>query len=440
MQSRYPVNPLVQPRFPDVMWVLGVEGLRADVLLLPKPLGGTCHSKVQLRQNPLPMTAIFFASQRSRPSSTLVLRLFVRQMHGSGAIQPRIHILGIGNLGKLVAHALKKSAPQLPVTLLFHRSSLVPEWEKAGRKITRSTDCDHDQTSGFDVELFSLTANPTTKIHNLVVATKTYATTAALALIKQRLSPECHILFVQNGFGSCNLDFSQFVHYANAVSGVLDEASEQLFGEPQWQNLTYWTGISSAGVYSTAPFHIVHAGRGPLSIGMVRGPTLGHDTVPPSGFMIDRLLDAEILDAAVHSPKVVKEAQLRKLVVNAMINPMTVVHGCKNGQLFSDASRLARMRDLFLETAQVVSRMLGNTSCEPGKSDFTDELWEHVCSVGRATGENFSSMLQDLRAGRRTEIDYINGVIIEQGEQLGIPTPLNQELVRLVKQAGQARG
>jgi len=216
---------------------------------------------------------------------------------------------------------------------------------------------------------------------------------------------------------------------------VLDEASEKLFGEPQWQNLTYWTGISSAGVYSTAPFHIVHAGRGPLSLGMVKGPTLRHDAVPPFGFMIDRLVDAEILDATVLSPRAIREAQLRKLVVNAMINPLTVVYDCKNGQLFSDASRLARMKDLFLETAQVVSGMMGNASNEAG--DFTNELWEHVCSVGHATGENFSSMLQDVRAGRRTEIDYINGVIVKQGEQLGIPTPLNHELVQFVKQVGQ---
>jgi 2-dehydropantoate 2-reductase len=52
-----------------------------------------------------------------------------------------------------------------------------------------------------------------------------------------------------------------------------------------------------------------------------------------------------------------------------------------------------------------------------------------VCS---ATAENFSSMLQDSAVGRRTEIDSINGVIVAYGSRLGIPTPVNCMLTRMV--------
>jgi len=211
------VRETAQSAFPHVTWACSGQNMTPKHLRTGLPFPKfTSIKKILL------MRAI---SQRSRPS-ILVRLFFVRQMHGSGAIQPRIHILGIGNLGKLVAHALKKSAPQVPVTLLFHRPSLVPEWEKAGQKITRTVGCDHDdQTTGFDVEplLLSHTAslNPTTEIRNLVVATKTHATTAALALIKQRLSPKCHIVFVQNGFGSCNLYFSRFVNVHNTDPPML---------------------------------------------------------------------------------------------------------------------------------------------------------------------------------------------------------------------------
>ncbi|MEA1934980.1 MAG: ketopantoate reductase C-terminal domain-containing protein [Thermodesulfobacteriota bacterium] len=45
-----------------------------------------------------------------------------------------------------------------------------------------------------------------------------------------------------------------------------------------------------------------------------------------------------------------------------------------------------------------------------------------------------SSMLQDVRKKRLTEIDAINGAIVEQGARLGIPTPINRELVREIKE------
>jgi 2-dehydropantoate 2-reductase len=45
----------------------------------------------------------------------------------------------------------------------------------------------------------------------------------------------------------------------------------------------------------------------------------------------------------------------------------------------------------------------------------------------------FPSMAQDIRKGRRTEIEFMNGLIVEKGKQLGIPTPSHEKLVELVK-------
>lgn len=54
-------------------------------------------------------------------------------------------------------------------------------------------------------------------------------------------------------------------------------------------------------------------------------------------------------------------------------------------------------------------------------------------SVAEATGANVSSMLQDILKKKQTEIDFINGVIVRQGQALGIPTPVNSVLTGLVK-------
>ena len=57
-----------------------------------------------------------------------------------------------------------------------------------------------------------------------------------------------------------------------------------------------------------------------------------------------------------------------------------------------------------------------------------------ICvSALSAASENKASMLQDVEAKRLTEIDAINGAIVERGEKMGIPTPVNRTLTGLVK-------
>jgi 2-dehydropantoate 2-reductase len=58
---------------------------------------------------------------------------------------------------------------------------------------------------------------------------------------------------------------------------------------------------------------------------------------------------------------------------------------------------------------------------------------EHVLNVAKATGRNRSSMGQDVDRKHRTEIDAINGAIVRLGYELGIPTPVNWTLTKLVK-------
>jgi 2-dehydropantoate 2-reductase len=59
--------------------------------------------------------------------------------------------------------------------------------------------------------------------------------------------------------------------------------------------------------------------------------------------------------------------------------------------------------------------------------------WTHVQDIARLTGANRSSMLQDVEARRRTEIDVISGAIVREGERLEIATPVNRTLFGLVK-------
>lgn len=113
-----------------------------------------------------------------------------------------IHILGLGNIGKLTAHCLAAGTPA-SVTLLLHRPEQVNQWEEAGQRINVETNGVSDIQGNLQYEKIYETNNEQAgQIFNLVVATKTYATTEALRPIRNRLKPDSTILFLQNGMGN----------------------------------------------------------------------------------------------------------------------------------------------------------------------------------------------------------------------------------------------
>lgn len=152
-------------------------------------------------------------------------------------------------------------------------------------------------------------------------------------------------------------------------------------------------------------------------------------------YLISRLLDTRVLAATSCSAQAIREAQLEKLVINALINPLTVIFNCNNGHLFDKSPRAALIRLLLGEAGQVVRALLSSTG-QVDTNRFSDEaLFARVADVATKTGANISSMLQDVRAGRQTEIDYINGYVVEQGKKFSIPCVHNAKIVEMVKMA-----
>ena len=115
----------------------------------------------------------------------------------------------------------------------------------------------------------------------------------------------------------------------------------------------------------------------------------------------------------------------RKLMVNVAINPICAIAGIRNGGLLEIPELWAQSLEAMRE-AESVARASG---VELEAIDIEDYLKKVVT----ATSENRVSMLQDLMAGRRTEIDVICGAVISKGEECGIPTPRNEILLALVK-------
>ncbi len=120
-----------------------------------------------------------------------------------------------------------------------------------------------------------------------------------------------------------------------------------------------------------------------------------------------------------------------KLVVNCAINPLTALLRIRNGELLDRPDTRILMEQAARECAAVASAR-GITL------PFPDPV-EKVCEVAHQTAANRSSMLQDVMRGAPTECDAINGAVVRWGEHLGVPTPVNETLYRLVR-AAAARG
>lgn len=114
----------------------------------------------------------------------------------------------------------------------------------------------------------------------------------------------------------------------------------------------------------------------------------------------------------------------RKLVGNAAVNPVTAIVGCTNGELLAHpASRIvdaAAVETARVATAEGVTIADEEATC----------LWRAMAEL---TAANPSSMLQDIRAGRPTEIGAITGEVVRRGAAGGIATPVSSGLLRLVE-------
>jgi 2-dehydropantoate 2-reductase len=114
-----------------------------------------------------------------------------------------------------------------------------------------------------------------------------------------------------------------------------------------------------------------------------------------------------------------------KLIINVGINALTAITQLNNGRIIEYEGTRRTLRDAVNEAVKVAKK-------KRIKLIYDDPLAK-VEAVAEATGTNISSMLQDVLKKKHTEIDFINGVIVRQGQSLGIPTPANSVLVDLVK-------
>ncbi len=114
-----------------------------------------------------------------------------------------------------------------------------------------------------------------------------------------------------------------------------------------------------------------------------------------------------------------------KLLVNAGINAATALCLAPNGVMAEHPEAAALLRAVVEEGWQIARAL--------GVSLDTADPVAHAVAIARATASNRSSMLQDILAGRSTEINVINGALAACAAELGMVAPVNETLARLVR-------
>ena len=158
-------------------------------------------------------------------------------------------------------------------------------------------------------------------------------------------------------------------------------------------------------------------GRGNITLGSL-------DSSKPSG-NAERLI--EILNQAGLSPDWsddINKSIWIKLLVNVAINPVCSIAGVRNGALLEVPELWAQAISAMSEAATVA------TASGVDLSDI--DIESLLREVASNTSENRCSMLQDIMAGRKTEVNHLCGAIVDAGESVGVPTPRNEMLHALI--------
>lgn len=297
-----------------------------------------------------------------------------------------ITIIGIGAMGCLFGAYLSRAAP---VTLLGHWPAQITALRQDGLRLIGMDGSESHH------RLSVVTTPAATPPADLVlVLVKSYQTAHIAPLAAQLLSPTGIVVTLQNGLNN--------LAQLTAVLG-----SERVI-----------SGSTAQGATLIEPGLVRHAGNGPTYLAKttetaVRVQQLTH-LLQKAGLETDLIEDTNSLIWG-------------KLAINAAINPLGALLNVPNGYLVQNATARKFMVAAAREAA-AVAQGLGI------KLPYADAATQAI-AVAQATANNYASMSQDLQRGRPTEIEAICGPIVQHGQQLGIPTPVNGRLLTLIKNA-----
>lgn len=182
------------------------------------------------------------------------------------------------------------------------------------------------------------------------------------------------------------------------------------------------SAVVNQGAIFLEPGVVYHAGERDTYFGPFAG-TEAEDAERVAAAFVEAGMAAEAVPD-------VERRLWEKTVLNAAVNPVAALLGLRSGELIDEAT-LRILRSIVEESVAIAKAS--------GIGVEVDDVMKAIDGIARATPDNKPSMLQDLERGKRTEIDAINGALVERAERSGLPAPLNDLLTRLVRNSGRSR-
>jgi len=287
-----------------------------------------------------------------------------------------LFILGTGAIGSLFSTALQASGADICVIC-------------RDRKRASQLEAQGIYIEGECIKIPAIAAQDASYIDQLILCTKAYDTREAIESIADKLSPNASIVVIQNGMGQ---------H---------EELHERL------PSACIFAGLSTEGVTRVATNSIVRAGIGHTIFGQLYGESTN---------LPQALLNCGLASSLSND---LKPAMWHKLAINGAINGPTVQFNCRNGELINDPVVYDHIRRLSDEITLI--------AMAEGVA-FDRPILEIAHDVCQNTAANISSMLQDVRAGRQTEAEYIYGYLARCAQQHTINVPIINSLYSSLKQ------
>lgn len=187
-----------------------------------------------------------------------------------------------------------------------------------------------------------------------------------------------------------------------------------------------YAAITTEAARKRSVTEVIHTGSGETRIGRPLQEAEGAVDDPMAEQLKECMRDAGFPCVTSNN---INNAIWNKLLINAVINPMTAVLRVPNGRLIGSNDWMCTMRTLLEE---------GIAVAEANGIEIAADLWEQLVSVCQRTAANHSSMLQDVTAGRETELEWITGSLLRCADKARLSIPSHRLLYRLVK--GLERG
>ncbi|WP_128896018.1 2-dehydropantoate 2-reductase [Longirhabdus pacifica] len=229
----------------------------------------------------------------------------------------------------------------------------------------------------------------------LLAVKQQHMTPTFIEQLKYLMQSQSKLLCFQNGYGHIDL-----------LSEKIDVNS-------------IYAAITTEGVLKKNKNQVIHTGYGNTVLGHYINNSL-------NDVYLNKMND--VLSAAGISSslsKNIRKETWQKLIINAVINPLTGMMKIKNGDLLTNPYVHTLMKGVFNEVMVVAQHQYADLE--------RDKMWKKLITVCSNTRENKSSTLQDMLNGRQTELEWITGVIIKLAKSHGIQVPMNEMLYCMIK-------